>query len=205
MRDGTTAPGPSEAKGPRGWRTRKDPFEGVWTDEVVPLLEVDKEEVLDATTILATLRGRHGEAYGAGQLRTLQRRVRDWRALHGPGREVMFEQVHEAGREGAFDFTDCGELGVTIAGEKLEHLLFQLVLSFSKWRFVCLAFAETFEAMVHGLQSGLWKLGGVPRILSTKRIAFGSTMKAASPISSKSVCASSATLWVFMAFPWLPS
>ena len=166
-----SGPLPSQKKTPRSWRTRKDPFEGVWDERVVPLLEADKEGVLDATTILAELRRIYGEAYGPRHLRTLQRRLRDWRALHGPSREVMFEQVHEAGREGAFDFTDCGELGVTIAGEKLEHLLFQLVLSFSKWRFVCLAFAETFEAMVHGLQSALWKLGGVPRVLRSDNLS----------------------------------
>lgn len=43
----------------------------------------------------------------------------------------MFEQRHVAGREGAFDFTDCNELGVTISGQVFEHLLFQFVLSFS--------------------------------------------------------------------------
>jgi hypothetical protein len=159
-----SGPLPSTTRQPRMWRTRRDPFEGVWDDEVVPLLERDEEGVLDATTILAVLRERHGDAFGPEQLRTLQRRLREWRALHGSGREVMFEQVHEAGREGAFDFTDCTELGVTIGGRVFEHLLFQLVLSFSKWRFVCLAFSETFEAMLHGLQAAMFALGGVPRV-----------------------------------------
>ncbi len=160
-----SGPVPSEAKEPRTWRTRKDPFEEVWEADIAPMLVADEKSVLDATTILAELRRRHGDdAFGSELLRTLQRRVGEWRALHGPGKEVMFEQVHEAGREGAFDFTDCAELGVTIAGEVFAHLLFQLVLSFSKWRFVCLAFSETFEAMLHGLQSALWDLGGVPHV-----------------------------------------
>ena len=76
----------------------------------------------------------------------------------------MFEQKHEAGREGSFDFTDASELGVTIAGEVFAHLFFQFVLSFSKWRWVGLAFSETFEALVHGLQNALWELGGVPPV-----------------------------------------
>jgi hypothetical protein len=76
----------------------------------------------------------------------------------------MFEQVAEPGREGAFDFTDASELGVTIAGEAFAHLFFQFVLSFSKWRWVGLAFSETFESLVRGLQSALWQLGGVPRV-----------------------------------------
>lgn len=155
---------PSESKQPRPWRTRPDPFAAVWDAEVVPLLAADEDGALEATTILAELRRRHGDAYGDGQLRTLQRRLHEWRALHGPGKEVMFEQEHAPGREGAFDFTDASELGVTVAGEAFAHLFFQFVLSFSKWRFVGLAFSETFEALVRGLQDALWALGGVPRV-----------------------------------------
>ena len=91
-----------------------------------------------------------------------------WRRL-----QPDFEQRHVAGREGAFDFTDCNELGVTIAGQVFEHLLFQFFparetskffLSFSKWRWIGLAFSETFEALVRGLQGALWALGGVPSV-----------------------------------------
>jgi len=155
---------PSETKQARSWRTRKDPFEGVWDADVVPLLRADEQSVLEATTIIAELQRRHGGAYGPGQLRTLQRRMQEWRALHGPGKAVYFEQRPVAGREGAFDFTDASELGVTIAGQVFAHLLFQFVLTFSKWRSVCVAFSETFEAMVAGLQEALWALGGVPRV-----------------------------------------
>lgn len=93
----------------------------------------------------------------------MQRRVQVL-VSHAPGKEVMFEQRHEAGREGAFDFTDATELGVTIAGQVFQHLLFQFVLSFSKWRYVGIAFSETFEALVRGLQDALWTLGGVPSV-----------------------------------------
>jgi hypothetical protein len=155
---------PSDTKDPRTWRTRADPFAAVWESDVEPLLRADEDGDLQATTILAELRRRHGDAYGPAQLRTLQRHVHQWRALYGPGKEVMFEQVHEPGREGAFDFTDARELGVTIAGAAFAHLFFQFVLSFSKWRWIGLAFSETFEALVRGLQGALWDLGGVPRI-----------------------------------------
>ena len=155
---------PSESKRPRSWRTRPDPFAGIWEGEVVPLLEADEHGVLEGTTILAELQRRHGGSYGPAQLRTMQRRVHDWRAHHGPGKEVMFEQRHEPGREGSFDFTDASELGVTIAGEAFAHLLFEFVLSFSKWRWVGLAFSETFEALLRGLQGALWALGGVPPV-----------------------------------------
>jgi len=155
---------PSETKGPRAWRTRPDPFASVWESEVVPLLVADTAGELEATTVIAELRRRHDDNYGPGQLRTLQRRMHEWRALHGPGKEVMFEQEHQPGREGAFDFTDATELGVTIAGQVFVHLLFQFVLSFSKWRWVGLAFSETFEALVHGLQDALAAIGGAPSV-----------------------------------------
>jgi hypothetical protein len=157
-------PLPSETKQQRTWRTRPDPFAEVWDSEVVPLLESDDKGVLEATTVLDELRRRHGERFAVAQLRTLQRRIHHWRAVHGPDKEVMFQQEHQAGREGAFDFTDASELGVTIAGEVFAHLLFQFVLSFSKWRWVGLAFSETFEALVRGLQGALWEFGGVPRV-----------------------------------------
>jgi transposase InsO family protein len=157
-------PLPSTAKKPRLWRTRKDPFEAVWATEVVPLLEADERGVLDATTVLDVLRERHGNGYHLGKLRTLQRRMRKWRVSHGPGKDVKFEQVHPPGREGAFDFTDATELGVTINGVLFAHLLFQFVLSYSGWRWACVALSETFEAMLHGLQGALWKLGGVPAV-----------------------------------------
>ena len=155
---------PSEAKEPRTWRTRADPFAAVWTTDVVPLLEADEQGVLEATTVLEELRRRHGDAYGDTLLRTLQRRIHDWRALHGPAKEVMFEQRHEAGREGAFDFTNATCLAVTIAGQVFAHLLFEFVLSFSKWRWVGLAFSETYEALVRGIQDAVWAIGGVPRV-----------------------------------------
>jgi hypothetical protein len=155
---------PGDTKGPRTWRTRPDPFVSVWDAEVVPLLVADSDGVLEATTVIGELRRRHGDAYGLGQLRTLQRRMHEWRALQGPGKEVMFEQQHPPGREGAFDFTDASELGVTVAGGAFAHLLFQFVLTFSRWRWVSLAFSETFEALVRGLQDALAAIGGVPPV-----------------------------------------
>ena len=63
------------------------------------------------------------------------------------------------GREAAFDFTDASDLGVTIRGVPFPHLLFEWVLSYSKWTYVGLTFSETFEALVAGLQGALWTLG----------------------------------------------
>ena len=76
---------------------------------------------------------------------------------------MYFPQVHPPGREAQFDFTHCGELKVTIAGQSYPHLLFQLILSHSGWRYAEVAAGETFLALQQGLQNALWTLGGVPQ------------------------------------------
>ena len=157
-------PEPSATKQPRHWRTRPDPFAEVWDPELLPLLERDERGVLEARTLLADLEKRHPGGFREGQVRTLQRRMRRWRALHGPEREVFFQQEHIPGRECAIDFTHGKELEVTIRGELLDHLLFELVLSFSGWTWACLSYSETFEALSSGIQGALWALGGCPEV-----------------------------------------
>lgn len=127
--------------------------------------------MLQASTILEFLDQRHPGRFSAAQLRTLQRRVRDWRALHGPDREVFFEQVHPPGREAQIDFTHATELGVTIQGTAFPHLLFEFVLSFSGWRWVGLAMSETYEALMDGLQGALRGLGGAPEVARTDNLS----------------------------------
>lgn len=162
---------PGERAKSRYWRTRQDPFGDVWESVVVPLLVTDRESVLEAKTLLEHLQETHPGRFADGQVRTLQRRVRDWRAMHGPPKEVYFEQQHEAGREAAVDFTDCSQLGVRVGGLPFPHLLFHFVLSFSGWTYVALAFSETFEALVAGVQGALWELGGVPRVLRSDNLS----------------------------------
>jgi hypothetical protein len=164
-------PMPSEKKRPRDWRTRADPFASVWATEVVPLLERDEKGVLEAKTVIEVLGHRHEGQFKVGQARTLQRRMRDWRALHGPEKEVFFPQEHIAGREAAIDFTHCTELGVTVRGALLVHLLFEFVLSFSGWMWAELAFGETFEALVSGVQGAYWELGGVTEVVRSDNLS----------------------------------
>ena len=156
---------PSERKRVRRWRTRRDPFDGVWEEEVEPLLRGDPAGKLRATTILEWLAERHPERFSASQLRTLQRRLRDWRSLHGPDQEVYFAQEHPPGREAQIDFTHGSSLGVTVAGQPHRHVLFQLILSHSGWRYAEVAAGETFLALQQGLQNALWELGGVPQVV----------------------------------------
>ena len=158
-------PLPSETGQERWWRTRTDPFEGVWEEEILPLLQGEVAGRLRATTIIEWLEERLPGRFSASQLRTLQRRLQDWRALNGPDQEVYFPQEHPPGREAQLDFTHCNSLGVTIGGRPYRHLLFQLVLSHSGWRYAEVVAGETFLALKQGLQNALWKLGGAPLVI----------------------------------------
>src|SRR5262249_14102763 len=124
---------------PRKYRTRKDPFTDVW-DEVSEMLAADPG--LEAKTLMEWLTERYPGRFLASQVRTLQRRVRDWRALHGPDKEVMFQQNLQPGRQSQSDYTSCNELEVTIAGEPFQHLLFHFMLPYSRWETASIAFSE---------------------------------------------------------------
>lgn len=148
-------------RGPRNWRTRADPLAGVWEAELLPLLEA--EPSLQGRTLLEELQRRHGERFGDGILRTLQRRVRAWRAAHGNAKEVYFAQAHPPGRLALSDFTVGDSLGVTIAGAAFPHRLYQFALAYSGWRHAeVVGGGESFAALAQGMQNALWALGGVP-------------------------------------------
>jgi hypothetical protein len=67
-----------EASQPRTWRTRKDPFEGVWP-ELLLWLQEDPEAT--AKALLERLDQKYPGRFPEGQLRTLQRRLREWRRV----------------------------------------------------------------------------------------------------------------------------
>lgn len=159
---------PSEFRGLRDWRTRTDGFVGVWP-EVRALLEINSG--LQAKTIFGYLQRRSPGVFADGQLRTLQRRIRVWRATEGPPREVFFAQVHEPGRLCQSDFTHMKKLDVTIAGEPFDHLLYHFVLTYSNWETGTICFSESFEALSEGLQNALWELSGVPVAHQTDQLS----------------------------------
>jgi hypothetical protein len=150
---------PSEMRQKHTWRTRPDPFAGVW-DEVEQLLKV--EPGLQAKTIFEYLQEKDPGRFSEGQVRTLQRRIKIWRALEGPPREIFFAQDHYPGELCQSDFTHCRELGITINGQPFPHLIYHFVLSYSNWETGTICYSETFESLSEGLQNALWELGGVP-------------------------------------------
>ena len=158
---------PSQCKQPRTYRTRPDPFAGVW-EELRGFLE--ESPGLEAKTLFDYLQAKYPGIFQDGQLRTLQRKVKAWRATEGPPKEAFFPQVHTPGRLSQSDFTHMTSLGITIAGEPFAHLLYHFTLTYSNWETGRVCFSESFEALSKGLQDALWELGGTPACHRTDRL-----------------------------------
>ena len=150
---------PSELEKRHTWTTRKDPFEDAWP-AIKVMLGINPG--LEAKTLFEDLQRRNPGRFADGQLRTLQRRIKIWRASQGPPKEVFFTQVHTPGQLGQSDFTSMNKLGITIGGQPFDHLVYHFVLTYSNWETGTICFSESFESLSEGLQNALWKLGGVP-------------------------------------------
>ncbi|MGD9486674.1 MAG: IS21 family transposase [Calditrichaceae bacterium] len=159
---------PCDVKTEHGWRTREDAFADVWP-EIKEKLETNSG--LEAKTIFDYLQRSYPGKFCDGQLRTLQRRIKIWRVQEGPPKEVFFPQLHKAGELCQSDFTCMNSLGITICGAPFNHLVFHFVLTYSNWEAGSICFSESFESLSDGLQSALWKLGGVPRSHRTDRMS----------------------------------
>jgi hypothetical protein len=150
---------PSQIKPERTWRTRKDAFEEVWPG-VLEILE--RDAAIEAKTVFDYLCRQHPGRFQEGEVRSLQRRIKAWRARYGPAQEVMFVQHHRPGRQAQSDFTYMNGLGVMIAGQLFNHLVYHFTLTYSNWESVTVCFSESFESLSAGLQNALWEVGAVP-------------------------------------------
>lgn len=160
----------------RTWRTRQDPLEAVWDSELKIMLE--NEPKLTADGLWEYLQDKYPGNFGQKIRRTLQRRVKQWKACFGPSQEVMFRQTKRPGALGISDFTHLKRVKVTIQGEEFAHLLYHYRLPYSGWRYVKVILGgESFEALSAGLQDALFRSGGVPQEHRTDSLsaAFNNT------------------------------
>jgi len=146
--------------GERHWRTRADPLDAIWQKELVPLLE--KEAQLTGLTLWEYLEDAHAGQFPYSVLRTLQRRVKHWKATQGPDKVVIFRQSVPAGQQGLSDFSHPNT-AITLAGKAFTHLFYQFRLAYSGWRYVQIVLGgESYSALADGLQSALTLAGGSP-------------------------------------------
>lgn len=158
---------PSEMSSPHTWRTREDPFGEIW-HEVRQLLEVNPG--LEGKSLFEYLQRQYPGQFSDGQVRTFQRRVKVWRALEGNPKEVFFAQVYIPGELSESDFTWMNELGICIAGQPFDHLVYHFVLPYSNWETGSVCFSECFESLSRGLQNALWDLNGATKAHQTDRL-----------------------------------
>ena len=141
---------PSQKQVPRG-RRRPDPLADVFDAEVVPMLQAAPQ--IRPIAVLEELRRRHPELSYEVR-RTLERRIRAWRAQHGPERDVIFRQVHEPGRMGLSDFTEMGDLGIEVSGSLLDHRLYHFRLACSGFEHAHVILGgEGYVALAEGRQN----------------------------------------------------
>ncbi len=141
-------------------RRRPDPLIDIWDSEIVPMLSAAPG--LRSVAILEEMNRRYLGIY-LGTRRTMERRIRGWRGLHGPEQEVIFRQAHAPGRMGLSDFTDMADLAITIAGEPLDHRLYHFRMVYSGFEHAHVVLGgESYVALAEGLQNALWALGGAP-------------------------------------------
>jgi transposase InsO family protein len=142
-------------------RRRPDPLVSIFDPEIVPMLQA--KPGLRPIAIFEEMQRRHPELPQSVR-RTVERRIRQWRALNGEDREVIFRQVQEPGRMGLSDFTEMGDLAVCVSGVELDHRLYHFRLACSGFEHVHVILGgESYVALAEGLQNALWALGGAPR------------------------------------------
>ena len=159
--------GPQELQPAHDWRTRVDPLAAIWPAaeqwlETTPELEAKMLFEYLLTDPTAPVVG-----VDAGALRTFQRRVTQWRRLHGPAKEVCFAQVREPGHSLQFDWTPAAELGISLGGVAYPHLLAHAVLPYSNWEWAVPCQSESMLSLKLGVQEAFWRLGGVTVELQT--------------------------------------
>lgn len=152
---------PSQIRVEHNWQTRPDPFEKDW-DWIEHHLK-ESEGALEGKELFEALQHLWPGKYQNGQLRTLQRRIKVWKALYGPSQETFYPQNYFPGQWCCSDFTCMNELNITIQQQLFKHIFYHFVLCYSNWQTGRICYSESFESLSRGIQDALWELGGVPQ------------------------------------------
>src|SRR3990172_2123467 len=141
------------------WKTRKNPFAAI-EEEIKEMIQTNF--ALEAKTLMDYFIEKYPGHFQEGQLRSLQRFVKRFKALEGPAKEVMFAQKHEPGKLSSSDFTSMNDLKITIDGQPFSHMLYHFVLTYSNWEWARICHSESFESLRAGLNESLTRLGKAP-------------------------------------------
>ena len=139
-------------------RGQPNPFGKHW-EEIGQMLTRSPE--LEAQTIMTYLAEQYPKEYHSKQLRSLQRRLQEWRAHHGASKAVIFRQDLKPGRQSQSDWTHMGALTITIGGQPFDHLLFHFMLPYSQFETIMICESESFASLTKGFEQGVLEIGGV--------------------------------------------
>ena len=137
---------------------KPNPFESHW-QELTERLE--KAPELQAQTLMTYLTESYPDLYKPGQIRSLQRRLKAWKAEHGASKPVIFRQILKAGRQSQSDWTHMGSLGITINGHPFPQLLVHYLLPYSGFETIMICESESFDTLTKGFELGVFESGGV--------------------------------------------
>ncbi len=151
---------PSNLKKPRKAPTQPAAIREEHWLEIKSILEESPE--LEATAALEYLQENYEGFYSGKELRSLQRRMKEWRIFNGKIKAVMFLQTYRPGERSQSDFVNMNYLKVTIRGQQYDHLLFHFMLPYSGWEYAMpFEGGESFSNLRLGYENALWQLGGV--------------------------------------------
>jgi hypothetical protein len=148
----------AEAKEWKWRQTHKDVFADVWP-QIEMMLTTNPG--LQSQTLMQWVIDQFPEQFKWSHLRTLQRRISKWRGLKGPDLEVMFPQIHIAGKQSQSDWTHCDSLKVSIDGHPFPHMVFHFMLPYSRWETAFISQSESFEELTMGYMRAVAELGAV--------------------------------------------
>jgi hypothetical protein len=100
------------------------------------------------------------------QLRTFQRRIKQWRIKFGEHQEVFFDQVTTPGKLAQLDWLDMNKFKISIGGEVFKHKFIHFTLNHSNIESVTICRSESILSIKKGLREFLYRVvGKAPLIL----------------------------------------
>ncbi len=154
---------PSESIKNREWRTRPDNLQRVW-----PLAEefLKENPNIEAKSLFEHLIEKFPQSLQEHQLRTFQRRIKQWRIKHGHNQEVYFDQLTIPGKMAQLDWLDMNKFAIEINGKLFKHKLTHFTLNHSNIESATICRSESILAIKKGLRDFLYRVvGKAPVIL----------------------------------------
>ena len=148
---------PSELVGDRNWRTHVDKLLPIWDDA---LSFLQSEPDLEATSLFEHLLDMHPDKLQETQLRSFQRKVKEWRIKYGADKEVFFDQISIPGEMAQVDWLDMNQVKIIIDGEHYKHKLIHFTLNHSNTESATICKSESISAIKIGLRNFLYNTTG---------------------------------------------